>query len=219
MRTNRKGSVAKLSPVTRVVRHGSTLRLPVQGQVPMKTLLGPIPRNKIILCTADASPSSQRTSPDKAGVFFPRAPWVGAVRNCAERLNSKFVILTTGHGMVEPDEVISPYDFHIHNYRSRVAERWRSTIPTRLSKNRGSLIVFYAGGCPRDDYIELCRPILCELGISLLTFGKPNMFDVDKIEKCVQMLASGTSLAEIASILRSPDRLEFYFHLDRLCCG
>jgi hypothetical protein len=179
----------------------------------MRALLGPIPRDKIILCSADASPSAQRDTAHSAGYFFPRAPWVGAVRNYAENLDCKFVILTTGHGLVGADDVISPYDVHITDHPTEVAERWQATIPAVLNRNRNGLMLFYAGGCPRDSYIELSKPILRSLGISLLSFGKPNMFDVDKIEGCVEMLAQGTSLAEIASILKHPDRLEFHFHL------
>jgi hypothetical protein len=179
----------------------------------MKTVLGPIPIDKIILCSADARPDSQRDSPDKAGYFFPHAPWVGAIRNDAERLNCKFVILTTGHGLVEPDDVIGPYDMHIDEYTTEVDKKWRLTIPTVLSMDRNSLMIFYAGGCPRDPYIELLKPILNPLGISLLSFGKPNMFDIDKIEECVKMLTEGIPLVDIASILKHPDRLEFYFHV------
>lgn len=179
----------------------------------MKTLLGPVPKEKMILCSADAHPDSQRDLADRAGDFFPNAPWVGAVRNCAERLHCKFVILTTGHGLVGPEDVINPYDVHIKEHPTQVDDTWRSTIPNMLIQDRNSLMLFYAGGCPRDSYIELLKPILNSLGISLLSFGKPNMFDVDKIEECVEILAQGTSLAQIAQILRHPDRLEFHFHI------
>ena len=83
----------------------------MREQLPMKTLLGPVPKEKIILCSADAHPDSQRNSADRAGNFFPNAPWVGAVRNCAERLHCKFVILTTGHGLVGPEDVINPVSY------------------------------------------------------------------------------------------------------------
>lgn len=178
----------------------------------MKILLGPVPRDKIILCSADAGPRSQRALAHSAGHFFPNAPWVGAVRNCAETLNCKFVILTTGHGLVRPEDVINPYDVHIQEYPDQVAETWRSTIPIILNRDRNSLMLFYAGGCPRDSYIEVLKPILRSLGVSLLSFGMPNMVDVNRIDQCVEMLTKGTSFSEIASILGHPERLEFHFH-------
>ena len=179
----------------------------------MRTLLGPIPIKKTILCSADASPEAQRDRPDHAGLFFSNAPWVGALRNYAENLNCRFVILTTGHGLVDSGDMITPYDMHLDDYPTQVAERWNRTIPARLVRNRNSLMLFYAGGCPRDRYIAMLNPILRTLGISLLTFGMPNMFDVNRIEECVEMLIEGTSLEEIAAILGHPDRLEFYYHV------
>ncbi len=179
----------------------------------MKTFLGPVPRDKIILCSADASPNAQRATAGSAGYFFPNAPWVGAVRNIAEKLNCKFVILTTGHGLVGPDDVIRPYDLHIQDHSAKVSETWQTTIPAILKNDKNSLMLLYAGGCPRESYIHLLKPVLSSLGISLLTFGKPNMFDIDKIEKCVELISWGTLLTNIADILGHPDRLEFHFHM------
>jgi hypothetical protein len=128
-------------------------------------------------------------------------------------LNCKFVILTTGHGLVKPDDVISPYDKHILDYPTEVAERWQATIPRVLEENKNSLVLFYAGGVKREPYIEISKPIFHSLGISLLSFGKPNMFDVNRIQECAEMLFWGTSLDEIASILGRPERLEFHYNV------
>jgi hypothetical protein len=69
----------------------------------MRTLLGPIPIEKIILCSADAGPRSQHETPDRAGCFFAGAKRVGALRNYADNLGCRFVILTTGHGLVDTE--------------------------------------------------------------------------------------------------------------------
>lgn len=179
----------------------------------MKTMLGPIPRDKIVLCSADAGPGSQRTTPDKAKYFFVGAPWVGAIRNSAERLGCNFVILTTGHGLVNSDDIIAPYDVHIQDYTQQVSLNWRRTILLLLGNSINSVMLFYAGGCPRDQYIELLLPILQRLGISLISFGRPNMYDIDKVETFVEMLTRGTSPDTFASTLNHPERFEFYFHM------
>jgi len=176
-------------------------------------ILGPIKKEQLILCSADASPNSQRKYPYSAADFFPNGKWVGALRNSAHTLGCKFVILTTGHGLVEPGDIISPYDVAIESYPDKVRALWESTIPHVLEKHKNSLMIFYSGGCPRELYIKIAVPILRTLGISLLSFGRPNMYDVDKIEKCSQMLFRGTSLEEIASILGVPERLKFYFNI------
>jgi hypothetical protein len=180
------------------------------GAENMQTLIGPYPRSKIVLCSADAGPASQREKSGEAGYFFPRGRWVGALRNAAERLGCRFVILTTAHGMVNPGDVIHHYDLHITEHKLRVTENWRQTIPHLLAGMPGSLLVFYSGGCPRDIYIEVLRPILYAQRISLITFGRPNAFDIGKIDEFVDLLMKGTSLAELRSILKCPDKLEFY---------
>jgi hypothetical protein len=169
--------------------------------------------SQIILCSADAGPDSQRQHSEKAGYFFSGAAGVGATRNVAEKVGCRFMILTTGHGLVDCDEIIFPYDLHILPYKQQVTEIWKNSISVKLMNNQNSLMVFYASGCPRELYTEVLTPILLPLGISLLTFGKPNMFDIDKMENIIQLLISGTSFAQIGSILKHPERLEFYYHV------
>jgi hypothetical protein len=78
--------------------------------------------------------------------------------------------------------MITPNYMHIDDYPTRVAETWNRTIPARFARNRNSLMLFYAGGCPRDRYIAVLKPILRTLGISLLTFGRPFMVDINNID-------------------------------------
>ncbi len=176
----------------------------------LKTLIGPFARDRIVLCSADAGPSSQKNTPDQAAYFFPQSVWVGALRNAAERLRCGFIILTTGHGMVNPTDVIQPYDMHIREYPKQVKRNWLKTIPQCLGDNRYNILVFYAGGCPRKPMIELMLPILQEINISLLTFGRPNMYNFDKIDELVDALVSGTKVDELKAILRKPERFEYY---------
>ncbi len=176
----------------------------------MKTLIGPFARDRIVLCSADSGPKSQKNTPDQAAYFFPKGVWVGALRNAAERLRCRLVILTTGHGMVNPTDVIQPYDMHIREYPKQVKRNWLKTIPQCLRDNRCDILVFYAGGCPREPYIELMLPILQEINIPLLTFGRPNMHDFDKVDELVDALVSGTTIDELKAILRQPERLEYY---------
>ena len=171
--------------------------------------LGPYPIDRIVLCSADAGPKSQSDNSAEARYFFTRASWVGAVRNTAEDLGCKFVILTTAHGMVNSEDMINPYDTHIGTYRSEVDAQWQQTIPHVLGTHQYGLIVFYAGGCPRDLYLDLLMPILRNAGISLITFGKPNMYDVGKLEEFTKLIVKGTTIKELESILKYPDELEF----------
>ncbi len=178
----------------------------------MTTHLGPIPVNKIILCAADAGVGAQSATPEAAGQCFPGAAWVGAVGAVAERVGARFVILTTGHGLVRAKDVIAPYDLPIHTHAHEVDVYWRTTIPAVLHAHKHALMLFYAGGSPRDVYLAHGLPHLRELGISLLTFGRPNMVDVDQLEPVVHALSAGTTLEAIAARLKHPNRLQFHYH-------
>lgn len=98
--------------------------------------IGPFDRSEIVLCSADASPNTQKKHDDEAEYFFPGAKWVRAIGNSARRQNCRFVILTTEHGMVNPEEIINHYDRHVEDYREFVRGKWQDTIPSLL-KGRG----------------------------------------------------------------------------------
>lgn len=171
---------------------------------------GPYKRDRILLCSADAGPHSQRDRPCEAGFFFPGAKWVGAMRNRAERLGCDFAILTTGHGMVRPWDIIEPYDMHVDEFRDEVKAIWEKTVPRFFAGKPYDILLFYAGGCPRKPMLELLLPILEEHRVPLMTFGRPMMFDFDKVDAVVGALVRGTTCEEIKAILHKPERLEFY---------
>ena len=70
-------------------------------------------------------------------------------------------------------------------------------------------MVFYAGGCPRELYMDLLIPILRDLGVSLITFGRPNMYDIGKLEEFVDLITKSITMEGLASILKHPEELEF----------
>jgi hypothetical protein len=176
----------------------------------MGSQIGPFARERILVCSADAGPNSQRTTAGDAGHFFPGAKWLGNLRNIADRKRTQLVVLTTGHGMIYAWDVIGSFDAHIDTYKEELKKRWLQTIPSIIGGNKYDIMVFYSGGCPREPYIELLHPILSDHGVALITFGKSNMFDIGKTEQIIDLLARGTSLDEIMSVLRLPARLKFY---------
>lgn len=172
--------------------------------------IGPFDRSDMVLCSADAGPNAQKKHDDTAEYFFPGAKWVRAIGNSARRQNCRFVILTTAHGMVNPSKLISPYDLHIRDHKELVQRKWRETIPALLEGRGYRILIFHSGGCPRDPMIDIMLPILHDLGISLLSFGRPNMWDIGKMDDIVERLVQGTSLDELGSLLKVPDRLVYY---------
>jgi hypothetical protein len=175
-----------------------------------EVMVGPYQRNRIVLCSLDASPHSQRGAASPAGTFFPSAKWVGTMRNAAQRLGCDFVILTSAHGMVSPDDVIEPYDLVLkEDNRKYIEQRWMETIPRLAVNRRYEIMVTYFGGCPRDPILDLLMPILRNNNIALLSFGKPNMFDIGKIDRIVRHLEDGCILNQIRGVLNYPDRLVY----------
>lgn len=174
-----------------------------------ETQIGPFARHRIALFAPDASPDSQRSHPLDAAHFFPGGKWVGAVRNTAEQVGIDFFVLTTGHGLVAGDEVLTGYDLHVEEHQAEVIENWRRTIPRLISAGRYDVVVFYTGGCP-ERYVELLQPVLHEECVPLLSFGKPSMFDSGNIKALVELLMEGTSLDELRSLLNVPEKLQYF---------
>lgn len=174
--------------------------------------IGPYLRERVVLCAGDASPDSQRGEPCEAKNFFPGGKWVGTMRNAADRLNCKFIIFTGKYGVVGRCEIIGPFDVpgHTEEEIEEIRERCIQTIPRLIGNNRYDVVVFYAGGNPRDMIIEILKPILSRNNLDLITFGKPNMYDAGKIDNFVEHLIRGTSLDELRTILKVPEKLKFF---------
>lgn len=174
--------------------------------------IGPYKRDRIVICSGDASPGSQRSIPGEAGYFFPGAKWVAATRNSAERLNCRFVIFAGPYGLVDPYEIIAPYDVpgHTEEEQTMIRDRLALTIPHLIGEDRYDVVVLYAGANPRDLIIDLIQPILRNNNIDLITFGKPNMGDVGKIDQFVNLLFTGTTSNTLKGILKFPDRFKFF---------
>jgi hypothetical protein len=173
-------------------------------------IIGPYNIANIALCSLDAAPRSQRTTPGSAEFFFPGARWVGATRNAAQRLGCQFVILT-GEGMVNPADIIKPYDLALTDEtQDHIRSRWVETIPNIIGNHEIKIMVTYFGGCPREPILELLCPILHDNNFSLLTFGRPNMFDIGKIDDIVEKITLGSTFNNIKDVLSYPDRLLFY---------
>ncbi len=177
-------------------------------------VIGPYLRERIVLCSGDASPRSQQDRPGLAGNFFPGGKWVGATRNSAERLDCRFLIFAGPYGLIDPCTIIAPYDVpgHTEEEQRMLRDRLALTIPCLIGNGRYDLVVLYAGANPRDIIIDMMWPILEQNDLDLITFGKPSMWDVGKLVDVVVLLINGTSLNELSSILKCPDRLEYRRH-------
>jgi hypothetical protein len=172
-------------------------------------VIGPYDSQRIVLCSLDASPDSQRDE-GSAEYFFQKAPWVGAVRNAADRLNCRFVILTGEYGMVNPGEIIKKYDCPLNSEtEKKIRIIWEKTIPREIGKDRYDVVVVYFGANPREPILKILKPIIHDIKMDIITFGAPYMKDVGKIEDVFNLITKGVPLNDVRGILMYPDRLRF----------
>jgi hypothetical protein len=163
-----------------------------------------------VLCSLDASPAAQRVS-GPAGYFFPGGTFVGAVRNAAERLKCRFVILTGKYGMVNPGKIIKKYDCPLNSKTEReIKIIWEKTIPSEIGNDRYDVVVVYFGANPREPILKILKPIIHEIKMDIITFGAPNMKDVGKIESVFHLLTKGVLSDDLKGILNYPERLQYY---------
>jgi hypothetical protein len=111
--------------------------------------------------------------------------------------------------MVDPDTPIEPYNVHIDDHPLRVERNWSSTILRLLGGNQHDILVFYRGSCPAT-YIPMLQRILRSIGISLLTFGRPNLRDISILGQLTNLILQGTTYEELKSILAWPEELRLY---------
>jgi hypothetical protein len=182
------------------------------------TQIGPYPLDRIVLCSPDAGPNAQATTgAHRAADLFPQANWVRALQRAAEDTGCGFAILTRAYGAVRPDDTVWPYDLPLTGIRSNpelLESIWRTTIPRVISTRDTDIVVFYCGGFRNEDRIRYYLPVLTaiyrHLGVDLLTFGEPLVFDLGRARGIVTHLAQGTTADEIKHLLTAPSGFEFY---------
>jgi hypothetical protein len=173
--------------------------------------IGPYARERIVLCSADASPHSQLSVPAAAEDLFPGATFVRAMGNAARRLRCRFVIFAAPYGVVSPLKIIEPFDIHgtTEEERASIREQCHRSVPQLLGGGRYDAVVLYCGAVPRDIVLDTLGLVVTDNGLDLITFGKPNTWDLGKINEIVAGIMAGSYMSDLRSCLKAPDRLLF----------
>lgn len=173
--------------------------------------IGPYARERIVLCSADASPRAQLRFPGPAEDFFPGGTWVRAMGNAARRLRCRFVIFAAPYGVVNPLEIIEPFDIHgtTEEERALIRQQCRMTVPQLLGGGRYDVVVLYNGAVPRDIILDTLGEALLECKLDIITFGKPNTWDLGKIDDVVEGITEGARMSDLRGGLKAPDRFLF----------
>jgi hypothetical protein len=165
--------------------------------------------SEILLCSGDASPNSQRGGSGPAGYFFPRAKWVGKLRNDSTKLGCAFGILSTEYGLIGQDEIIRGYDLKLTpDNIGQIRLIWQRTIPPFVEEIY-KIMIYYSGGNSREPGLSILKAILQRSRIALITYGKPNMYDIGKTRNIIQCLIDGTTITQLKSLLAYPEEIDF----------
>ncbi|SRR6266478_2356864 len=91
--------------------------------------------------------------------------WFLKVRAYVEALDARWLILSAKYGVVDPDEVIAPYEVTLNSMGTGERREWahRVTAQLRSRCHRGDTVVILAG----ESYREHLVPILKEWGCAV----------------------------------------------------
>ena len=89
--------------------------------------------------------------------------WFCKARSYADSTGQPWLVLSAKHGLVHPDEVISPYDLSLKTMPAADRRQWASTVLTELGPYLDGVgsVVFLAG----QSYREFLEPSLRSRGL------------------------------------------------------
>ncbi len=93
------------------------------------------------------------------------SPWFRKARRYVDRTGRPWFILSAKHGLVHPDEVISPYELTLNNMPLAGRRQWASRTLTQLEPYLDGVkcVVFFAG----QRYREFLEPPLRSRGLTV----------------------------------------------------
>lgn len=115
------------------------------------------------------------------------SPWFKKARAYAEQVGSDWFILSARYGLLEPTQVIAPYDETLKLMPLRERKRWADAVLHGLSSkvSRGDTVIFLAG----IAYREFLAEPLYRMGLNVqvpmegLSIGKQNQWLKRKLAK------------------------------------
>jgi cytoplasmic iron level regulating protein YaaA (DUF328/UPF0246 family) len=85
--------------------------------------------------------------------------WFVKVRSLVEAAEANWCIISSRYGVVEPDEVIAPYDFTLNTLGVAERRQWASKVLTKLEPKlcRARKVVLFAGARYREFLVTPIR--------------------------------------------------------------
>lgn len=105
----------------------------------------------------------------------------------ARRLGDEWYILSARYGLIEPEEVIAPYDQTLKTMTRPAQQEWAQKVLGSLRSvlNRGDRVVILAGQAYRANLIEPIRQMGCTIEVPMegLMFGQQLQWLTRQLEK------------------------------------
>ena len=118
-----------------------------------------VPRRKTVFLVACVSEKHARSMPARELYC---SPWFQKARAFVERQAGEWLILSAKYGLVEPDQVIEPYNETLNEKSIDERREWSRKVVRELQPHcpAGTSVAFLAG----EKYREFIAPALSELG-------------------------------------------------------
>jgi hypothetical protein len=118
---------------------------------------------------------SKRNSPSAAKDLY-TSELFRRLRRYAEFTADRWFILSAEHGLLNPDQVIAPYERTLNNMLHRDRASWAERVKAQLATNlpRGADVIVLAGERYREDlvpYLE-ARGHTVDIPLKGLSFGR-----------------------------------------------
>lgn len=112
--------------------------------------------------------SKKKDSPSRAKNLY-TSPFFVNASAYAMKTSDKWFILSAKYGLVEPREVIKPYDVTLKNMSAGERKAWADRVFSELKPylNKNDKVVMLAGVIYRKDLIKKIEDFGCEIKIPL----------------------------------------------------
>lgn len=151
------------------------------------------PRNALMLqalptiCLV-ACVRKKRTTPGPAKDFY-TSPWFVKARNFAEARASRWFILSAKYGLVDPDQILFPYNLTLNVMSISERRAWAEDVKEQMDRSmpQASRIIVLAGQRYREslmDYLRTRAPSV-EVPMRGLGIGKQLRYLTDALHERV----------------------------------
>jgi hypothetical protein len=99
--------------------------------------------------------------------------WFTKARAYVEGQKGRWLILSAKHGVVEPDQVLAPYEETLYEKTAMERRTWAESVSASLKRRvaRGDRVILLAGAVYREHLVPLLKDYGCEIEVPMRGLG------------------------------------------------